>query len=179
MLDIGEGGGVAMNNLFRDPIKLLYSCVVIGTVWTGLSESPAAWAHGVAISTSQVGATRIYAEFDSGEPMVGAQVRVYSPDNPQDPWLEGVVDPQGNFFFLPDPGIPGTWEVMIRQAGHGRVVTVAVGEDPAMSGSEAASLDALADGSVGSLSPLHRGLLMGSTVWGLVGTALFFARRRS
>ncbi len=160
-----------MNNLFRDPIKLLYSCVVIGTVWTGLSESPAAWAHGVAISPSQAEATRIYAEFDSGEPMSGAQVRVYSPDNPQDPWLEGVVDPQGNFFFLPDPGIPGTWEVMIRQAGHGGVVTVAVGEDP--------SLDALADESVGSLSPLHRGLLMGSTVWGLVGTALFFARRRS
>ncbi|MGF1577134.1 MAG: carboxypeptidase-like regulatory domain-containing protein [Cyanophyceae cyanobacterium] len=168
-----------MNNLFRDPIKLFYSCVVIGTVWTGLSESPAVWAHGVELSHSQVGATRIFAKFDSGEPMSGAQVRVYSPDNPQDPWLEGVVDPQGNFFFLPDPGIPGTWEVMIRQAGHGGVVTLAVGQDSSMQGAEGASLDALADRSAGSLSPLHRGLLMGSTVWGLVGTALFFARRRS
>ncbi|NJL98765.1 MAG: hypothetical protein HC924_08100 [Synechococcaceae cyanobacterium SM2_3_2] len=106
-------------------------------------------------------------------------MRVYSPDNPQDPWLEGVTDPQGNFFFQPDAGIPGTWEVMIRQAGHGGVITLAVGEDPSTLGSELASLDALADGSTGSLSPLHRGLLMGSTVWGLVGTALFFARRRS
>ena len=168
-----------MNDRFRDPIKLLYSCVVMGTVWTGLSGLSAAWAHGVAISPSQAGATRIYAEFDSGEPMAGAQVRVYSPANPQDPWLEGVVDPQGNFFFLPDAGIPGTWEVMIRQAGHGGVVTVAVGEDPSVQGAEGASLDPLADSPVGSLSPLHRGLLMGSTVWGFLGTALFFARRRS
>ncbi len=152
-------------------MKVGWGCLLLGLVGSGLLTPSPAGAHGVEIGHTQAGAIRVYAKYDSGESMAGAQVRVFSPADPQNPWLEGQVDPQGQFYFQPDRGIPGPWEVMIRQAGHGGVITVPV--------AAADQPEVMAEEGSGSLSPLHRGLLMGTTVWGFVGTALFFARRRA
>jgi nickel transport protein len=157
-------------------MKLGWGSLVVGLVGWSLLTPSAARAHGVEIGHIQAGAIRVYARYDSGESMAGAQVRVYSPEDPQNPWLEGRVDPRGHFYFQPDRSIPGTWEVMIRQAGHGGVITVPVAAE---ADNRDDQLDVTAEPGSRTLSPLHRGLLMGTTVWGFVGTALFFARRRA
>lgn len=66
--------------------------------------------------------------FSTGEPLQGATVQVFSPENPEQPWLEGKTDAEGRFAFEPDTQIPGNWEVMIRDQGHGDILTVPVDE---------------------------------------------------
>jgi nickel transport protein len=65
--------------------------------------------------------------YSSGEPVQGAKVLVYAPNNPSEPWLEGVTDQEGRFSFLPDLSIQGDWEVEIQQEGHEDYLTVPVG----------------------------------------------------
>ncbi|MEM1255708.1 MAG: carboxypeptidase-like regulatory domain-containing protein [Cyanobacteria bacterium P01_H01_bin.21] len=64
--------------------------------------------------------------FSNGDPLKGAKVNVYSPNNPVTPWKQGVTDSQGRFSFTPDQNLPGDWEVVIRQQGHGDILTVPV-----------------------------------------------------
>ena len=64
--------------------------------------------------------------FSNGTPLKGAKVKVYSPSNPVTPWTRGVTDHQGRFSFSPDQDITGDWEVIIKQQGHGDILTVPV-----------------------------------------------------
>ena len=66
--------------------------------------------------------------FSNGDPLKGAKVNVYSPNNPVTPWTQGVTDGDGRFSFSPDEALPGEWEVIIRQQGHGDILTVPVDE---------------------------------------------------
>ena len=100
--------------------------------------------------------------------MALAQVLVYSPDNPDQPWTTGQTDEAGQFEFTPDAG--GRWEVVVRQAGHGTTVTVPV-TDTAQGGSAA-----LLVSSSEPSSPLQRWASAGAALWGMVGTVLFFSR---
>lgn len=132
------------------------------------------WAHGIVLGHDVLDQViRVYADYDSGESMAGAQVQVFSPQDIQNPWFVGTVDPLGHFYFLPDAGIPGTWEVMVRQAGHGGIVRIEVDE----ADNDRADISS-SSGLRAGFSPVQRGLLMGTTVWGFVGTALFFAGRK-
>ncbi len=45
------------------------------------------------------------------------------------PWLTGICDQQGRFSFTPDPDLPGTWDVQVRQAGHGDIIHIPVGAE--------------------------------------------------
>lgn len=132
--------------------------------------SPPAQAHGVSITYQETPAIALEALFDNGEPMAGAQVAVFSPADPQTPWLRGVADEAGRFTFSPDPTQPGNWEVQVRQAGHGEILVIPVGSD-------AAAGSRMPRRSASSLTPLQKGVMLGSVVWGCVGTALFFSRR--
>ncbi|MEM9164387.1 MAG: carboxypeptidase regulatory-like domain-containing protein, partial [Cyanobacteria bacterium P01_F01_bin.4] len=69
------------------------------------------------------------ATFGNGEPFKGAKVSVYAPNNPVQPWTQGVTDSQGRFVFEPNSDIEGDWEVMIRQQGHGDILSVPVSDD--------------------------------------------------
>ncbi|MBD2107294.1 MULTISPECIES: carboxypeptidase-like regulatory domain-containing protein [unclassified Nodosilinea] len=138
-------------------------------------------AHGVTVEHRQISSVEINAQFETGEPMANAQVLVYAPDQPAEPWQQGTTDDQGKFSFTPDAAQPGSWEVMVRQAGHGVVTTIPVGNsspenstsDP---GTEAADEpNSLISRSTG-LSPVQQGITIGSVIWGFIGTALFFAR---
>ncbi|MEO1400637.1 MAG: carboxypeptidase regulatory-like domain-containing protein [Cyanobacteria bacterium J06635_1] len=69
------------------------------------------------------------ATFGNGEPFKGAKVSVYAPNNPVQPWTQGVTDSQGRFEFEPNRAIEGDWEVTIRQQGHGDILRVPVSDD--------------------------------------------------
>ncbi len=124
-------------------------------------------AHGVQISSTMVNGIEITALYDSGQPMAGGQVNVYAPDDPLEPWLTGTCDEQGKFFFIPDYSKPGLWEVQVRLAGHGDLVRIEI------TGSE----EAVVTGTTG-LSSLQKAVMALTVIWGAVGTALFFSRRR-
>ncbi len=125
-------------------------------------------AHGVQISSAMVNGIEITALYDSGQPMAGGQVNVYAPDDPLEPWLTGTCDEQGKFFFIPDYSKPGLWEVQVRLAGHGDLVRIEI------TGSE----EAVVTGATG-LSSLQKAVMALTVIWGAVGTALFFSRRRT
>lgn len=124
-------------------------------------------AHGVELSYETVQGIEITARYDSGEPMAGGQVAVYSPDNPAEPWLTGTCDDSGKFFFTPDPEQPGLWEVQVRLAGHGDLIRIETG-----AGGGAAA------GATG-YTALQKLVMTLAVAWGLAGTALYFSRRKS
>ena len=123
-------------------------------------------AHGAKIEYTIDTVIEIRATYDAGDPMGGAQVSVYSPDDPTTPWLTGVCDADGRFSFTPESARAGTWDVQVRQAGHGDIVHISVGGGTASSGGA-------------GYTPVQIVLMGACVIWGFVGTALFFARRRA
>ena len=130
----------------------------------GLTMTAAA--HGARVEYKTSMAVEIHATYDTGEPMGGGQVTVYAPDDPSTPWLTGVCDEDGRFTFTPDPSKPGTWDVQVRQSGHGDMVHIPIGESMAVAGGT-------------GYTPLQIVLMAACVVWGFVGAALFFSRRRT
>jgi nickel transport protein len=143
-----------------------------------LSGSVKAVAHGANIEVQRTQAITIDANYDTGEPLANAQVTVYSPENPSEPWLTGTTDDRGNFTFTPDRSQPGDWSIQVRQAGHGDIVTIPIeGESSAASGGESSPASATSTrASVGSFTPLQIVVMSVAVIWGFVGTALYFAR---
>ena len=151
-------------------------------------------AQGMALATGVTElvtvAASLTAKFDSGDVMDAAQVQVYAPDNAKSPWLHGVCDAEGHFRFVADVQNPGTWEVQVRQAGHGdwlkfELDETAVVVDAADSEGEDAPTLRIAD-EVAKTAASDDGystgqivLMAACVVWGMVGTALYFSRRNS
>ena len=132
----------------------------------GLGVPIKALAHGAKIEYTVNVAIELVAAYDNGEPMAGAQFVVYAPDDPSTPWLTGFCDDEGRFSFVPDTSKPGTWDVQVRQAGHGDIVHIPISEDAAVTGSS------------GGYTTLQIVLMALCVVWGTVGTALYFSRRK-
>ncbi|MFC1848071.1 carboxypeptidase-like regulatory domain-containing protein [Chloroflexota bacterium] len=126
-----------------------------------------AYAHGARIEYTGSTTIEIVAKYDSGVPMSGAQVVVYAPDDPGTPWLTGVCDDEGRFTFTPDSTKPGTWDVQVRQAGHGDIVHISIGEGTVINDCE------------GGYSGLQVAVMSVCVVWGIAGTALYLLRRRA
>lgn len=140
--------------------KLAALCALL----IALGITATAFAHGAKIEY-KIGLTvEIHAAYDSGEPMAGAQVTVFAPDNPSTPWLTGSCDKEGRFAFTPDTSKPGTWDVQVRQAGHGDIIHLPIGENVALSGAT-------------GYTTLQIVLMSACVIWGFIGTALFFRRR--
>jgi nickel transport protein len=138
-----------------------------------LAAAPgAALAHGAQVEARAVEAIAVSAVYDTGEPMAGAQVSVFAPDDPMTPWLQGVADESGRFVFVPDAQA-GRWTVQARHAGHGTVAHVVRGADRSAASGEA--LPVSAQGRLGT--PLQRSVMAACVIWGFVGTALYFRRR--
>lgn len=64
--------------------------------------------------------------FSTGEPLQQASVTIYAPNQPDQPWMELTTDDEGRFAFMPDPNIPGNWDIYIRQGTHEDLWTVPV-----------------------------------------------------
>lgn len=123
-------------------------------------------AHGVELEYIERDAIEVTARYDSGAPMAEAQVAVFAPGSPAEPWLTGSCDSDGRFFFLPDPEITGLWEVQVRQAGHGGLLRIEVDES---------GIGPV--GSTGFTGP-QTFIMTAAVIWGLIGTALYFSRRQ-
>jgi nickel transport protein len=93
-----------------------------------------AFAHGARIEYTLSTDVTLVALYDTGEPLAGGQVTVYAPNDPATPWLTGACDDEGRFAFTPDSDEPGTWDVQVRQAGHGDIVHIPIGAGTASSG---------------------------------------------
>ncbi len=143
--------------------------------------------HGVGMEHRRVSSVEVQARFETGEPMAQAQVLVYAPDDPAEIWQQGTTDDQGRFSFVPDESVPGTWEVVVRQAGHGAIATIPVSDgagagaetnngtgEPAPATTEPSASSVISPNT--TLSPVQRSITIGSVIWGFIGTALFFAR---
>ncbi|MEL6458508.1 MAG: carboxypeptidase-like regulatory domain-containing protein [Cyanobacteria bacterium J06636_27] len=153
-------------------------------------------AHGTKISYENTEAIVIKATYNTGEPMGKAQISVYTPDNPSQPWLTGTTDEKGRFLFQPDSTTSGNWEVKVRHLGHGGVVKVPVTTaqpkktqqtQPTASPNSSTpeqvvrvpESDIHAERvSAIEYTPVQRGLMIASVIWGCVGTALFFLNRK-
>ncbi|MGM0404335.1 MAG: carboxypeptidase regulatory-like domain-containing protein [Thermodesulfobacteriota bacterium] len=126
------------------------------------------YAHGVAADYAKVSGIEIAAAYDNGQPLAGGQVIVYAPDNPATPWMRSVLDDQGKFGFIPDHDITGTWSVQVRQTGHGAMIHIPISSE-GIEQSDAAS---------GRLGNGQKAVIAVCVVWGGIGTALFFSRRK-
>ena len=125
-----------------------------------------AYAHGAKIEYAINMTIEIVATYDDGQPMAGAQVTVFAPDDPSTPWLTDFCDDEGRFSFTPDTAATGTWDIQVRQAGHGDIVHIPIGTAAAGTGSEGNTL-------------LQIVLMAVCVVWGSIGTALYFSRRKA
>lgn len=122
----------------------------------------------------------VRATYHSGGPMAGAAVSVFAPGDAESPWLTGSCDDSGGFGFEPPPEMSGEWVVRVVHQGHGGVVTIPIEAVAPGDGAipDAAVIRAEASSSP-HLSTVQRVLMAACVVWGLVGTALFFSRRRA
>lgn len=145
-----------MKLAFITLIGILLSLVVTST----------AYAHGAQIEYQVATSIEMHAKYDSGEPMSEAQVSVYAPNDPSTPWLKGTCDKDGHFSFTPDSAIPGTWDIQVRQAGHGDMIHIDIEEGAVVGGSSS-------DYATGQII-----IMSVCVLWGLLGTALFFKRRK-
>ena len=139
-----------------------------------LCHMPVAWAHGVQIKVNSA-AIEIQATYSNGQPLREAQVQVYSPNDPKQPWLSGTTDRDGHFSFAPDTNQPGNWNVSVRQAGHGGTTSVTVGR-PAQPAAVPPSPNQVQPTQPATSPPTQPWVSVGAIVWGCIGTALFFAR---
>ena len=132
-----------------------------------LFSASTASAHGAKIEYTIATSIEIVAKYDSGEPMAEAQVSIYAPDDPSTPWLTGTCDEEGHFSFTPDLSIPGTWDIQVRQAGHGDMIHIEIGEGMVSGGSSSG------DYSTGQII-----VMSVCVIFGLAGTALYFRKRK-
>jgi nickel transport protein len=143
-------------------------------------------AHSTMIEYQATEAITIQAKFDNGAPLSNAQVVVYAPDNPSEPWQKGMTDAQGKFTFIPDYQNQGNWSVKVRSAGHGNIINIPINssQEQNLSQSLSSSNSEVSSSSSGlessnnielSLTQKLMMALMGA--WGFVGTALFFSRK--
>lgn len=134
------------------------------------------WSHAAIATVTQTFSVK--ASYSSGQPMASAQVVVYSPQKPGEPWITGQTNEQGEFEFQPDTD--GNWEVVIRQAGHGTTVSVPVGTQVAQAQdnhTKAQPTTALMAEPIAN--PIQRWVSAGAAFWGLIGTVLFFSRGKN
>lgn len=127
------------------------------------------YAHGALIEYSTTTGIALQARYDTGQPMSEARISVFAPDNPAKPWLTGNCDEEGRFSFIPDPALSGTWSIQARLAGHGAMVHIHLDQEE----SEQA-LQSVAPG----LNTGQRWLMAAAIIWGCIGTALYFSKRR-
>lgn len=131
------------------------------------------FAHGALMEYAFTKGITIQAKYDTGHPMPEAKITVYAPDNPAKPWLRGVSDKEGRFGFIPNQDMPGTWTIQARQAGHGAMIHIQV--DRLDWASDPDSVPAPVSGGPNTSQRLLMAL---AVIWGFVGTALYFSRKR-
>lgn len=166
---IAAWNGINMTR-FRLPCFFALLLFIPLTTGVGVHTPAPLWAHGALMEHEYTAGIIVRAKYDTGQPMAGAQITVYAPDNPTRPWLTGLCDEDGRFGFVPDPALAGTWSIQARLAGHGTMIHIPMGNiEPA-----ARSVS----GGRSGYTSAQLGLMAACVVWGFTGTALYFKRGR-
>ena len=127
-------------------------------------------AHGSKINYRETKAIEIQATFDDGTPMANAQIVIYAPNDPATPWMKGQTDAEGKFTFVPNYELSGNWDVKVRKSGHGDIIAIPVSNNR--------NLQTQIITSNSEYSAMQKLVMTAATVWGFIGTALFFSRRK-
>ncbi|MGK7930153.1 MAG: carboxypeptidase regulatory-like domain-containing protein [Microcystaceae cyanobacterium] len=130
-------------------------------------------AHGANINYKMTKAIQIEALYADGKPMKAAQVVVYAPNDPTTPWLQGTTNQAGQFTFTPDVTQTGNWDVKVRQAGHGDIISIPLTTD------NTSSIQLQNSSQNTGYTPLQKVVMAATGVWGFLGTALFFSRNKA
>ncbi len=128
------------------------------------------YAHGSRINYRETKAIEILATHDDGTPMDKAQVVIYAPNDPSIPWMKGETDAQGNFTFIPNYEISGNWDIKVRQSGHGGIITIPISNNK--------NFKAQINTNNLEYTTMQKLVMTLVSIWGFVGTALFFSRRK-
>jgi len=126
-------------------------------------------AHGVFHRIERKEALVIAAEFDDGEPMSYADVKVLSPAGGKIEHQNGRTDRNGYFAFIPDQ--PGDWKITV-DAGMGHVIDTRVSVNESFRVEQQERIG----------RPLSRwqGIVTGfGVIFGLTGFIHYFRARRS
>ena len=153
-----------------------YSRILLFLLFSGGLSQPVL-AHGARIEYQPTSAIMIRATYDDGTPMSGAQAVVYAPDDPTTPWLKGLTNDSGEFVFVPDSQLLGSWDVKVRQAGHGTIVSIPLDNQTIASSQTVAMTSSLKQADSVNYSVGQKLLMAIAGIWGFVGTALYFARK--
>lgn len=156
----------------REPIERMYYMVKITSIILSILlitfgfGSANAKAHGVEIDYQETRSIEITARFDNGDPIQEGNVSIFSPENQQSPWQDGVTDTEGKYLFAPDSSINGNWTIIVRQAGHGASANVVIDQHELTAGTT-------------GLSPLQIVIMLACIIWGTIGTSLYFKGRKN
>lgn len=135
--------------------------IIIVSLIFVLNNSNFVYGHGAEIEYTKSTAYKITAEFDSGKPMSNAQIIIYAPDNPKEPWEVGKSNEEGVYLFTPDTSKKGQWFIQARLASHGASINIDIDESTLVSDTSGYSNGQMI-------------LMLASLVWGCIGTALYF-----
>ncbi|MCP4134405.1 MAG: hypothetical protein GY754_25760 [bacterium] len=110
----------------------------------------------------------IQALYSDGSPMSDSEVTVVAPGSViTRPFITGITDKKGNFFFLPDQ--KGKWKIIVDDGmGHRLDSGIAISE----------TMEAVPLPGGGSLNMLQKIIMAICVVWGAIGTALYFYRKK-
>ncbi len=120
------------------------------------------FAHGANYTIAQTKAMVIRVEYDDGEPMSYAQVKIFSPDDQKIEYQNGRTDKMGRFAFLPITG--GEWKITVSDGmGHGVTAKIS----PENKSDNNVSVQSI------GLKKWQKVIMALSIVWGFIGLAFF------
>jgi nickel transport protein len=130
-------------------------------------------AHGVNYTINQTNALVIKVEYDDGEPMSYAEVKIFSPNDQKIEYQKGRTDKKGRFAFLPEKG--GEWKVVVGDGmWHGVVANVSPGNMNVLAGNTPDAGSAVQSSGFRKWQKMVMAL---SIVWGFIGLAFYFHAR--
>ncbi|MBN2372301.1 hypothetical protein JXL19_00745 [bacterium] len=148
-------------------MKRVYCVFILLSVYVifGAGNHPV-FAHGVHYKVDKAEAMIIKVEYDGGEPMGYAEVKIFSPDDQKVEYQNGRTDREGRFSFLPEKG--GAWKVVVSDGmGHGVTAEVSADHRP----------DAGKMVQSAGFNTWQKVIIALSVIWGLIGFAFFFQAR--
>ena len=127
------------------------------------------YAHGNRYEVLQMGIVGVKAFFNTGEPMAGARVLIFSP-NTSVVYYKTETDKNGVVTFCPDKS--GLWSLMIKDnTGHGMKINLEIDDTMSISRNQ--------NNYVQKPTAFFQKIIMVICVlWGFIGTALFFRSKK-
>lgn len=148
-------------------VRTLFASLLAGMALT----PPLVQAHGAIISRTTQTVICVQATYDSGQPMAGAQMAVFSAADPTRARLTGIADNNGHYCVVSPPPADGAISIQARLAGHGAIIHIPADAERGFTQDSSPRTAA-------GYNTTQRVVMAASIVWGCIGTALYFAGRR-